>query len=145
MPTETIEHKSGAASIEAPATGSTDIMVDRNATGPRIDRGSKRAPNPRITRRQQLLIGVLGAVVVAAAVFGTPRIRFMLSTVSTDDAFVNGHVTFVAPRVHGEVARVLKGVFSELPEGLDVQQRIVLREPIAHVGPGYGFGIGRTS
>ena len=107
MPTETIEHKSGAASIEAPATGSTDIMVDRNATGPRIDRGSKRAPNPRITRREQSLIGVIGAVVVAAAVFGTPRIRFMLSTVSTDDAFVNGHVTFVAPRVHGEVARVL--------------------------------------
>ena len=42
-----------------------------------------------------------------ALVFGIPWIRFVLSTVSTDDAFVNGHVTFVAPRVHGEVARVL--------------------------------------
>jgi membrane fusion protein, multidrug efflux system len=107
MPTETIEHKSGAASIEAPATGSTDIMVDRNATGPRTDPGSKRAPNQRITRRRKLLIGVLGAVVIAAAVFGIPWIRFVLSTVSTDDAFVNGHVTFVAPRVHGQVSRVL--------------------------------------
>ena len=28
-------------------------------------------------------------------------------TVSTDDAYVNGHVTFVAPRVGGQVARVL--------------------------------------
>jgi membrane fusion protein (multidrug efflux system) len=30
-----------------------------------------------------------------------------LNTVSTDDAYVNGHVTFVAPRVRGQVARVL--------------------------------------
>jgi membrane fusion protein (multidrug efflux system) len=28
-------------------------------------------------------------------------------TVSTDDAYVNGHVTFVAPRVAGQVVRVL--------------------------------------
>jgi membrane fusion protein (multidrug efflux system) len=54
-----------------------------------------------------LLIGVLGALVIAAAVFGIPWIRFVLSTVSTDDAFVNGHVTFVAPRVRGQVSRVL--------------------------------------
>ena len=56
---------------------------------------------------EKLLIGVLGAAVIAAAVFGIPWIRFVLSTVSTDDAFVNGHVTFVAPRVHGQVSRVL--------------------------------------
>jgi membrane fusion protein (multidrug efflux system) len=31
----------------------------------------------------------------------------MLNTVSTDDAFVNGHVTFVAPRVSGQISRVL--------------------------------------
>jgi membrane fusion protein (multidrug efflux system) len=30
-----------------------------------------------------------------------------LSTVSTDDAYVNGHVTFVAPRVAGRVVRLL--------------------------------------
>jgi membrane fusion protein (multidrug efflux system) len=30
----------------------------------------------------------------------------MLSTVSTDDAYVNGHFTFVAPRVAGQVVRV---------------------------------------
>ena len=28
-------------------------------------------------------------------------------TVSTDDAYVNGHVTFVAPRISGQVVRVL--------------------------------------
>jgi membrane fusion protein, multidrug efflux system len=107
MPTESIEHKIGAASIEAPATGSTDAMVDRDAAEPRTDPGSKPASNQRITRRRKLLIGVLGAVVIAAAVFGIPWIRFVLSTVSTDDAYVNGHVTFVASRVRGQVSRVL--------------------------------------
>ncbi|MDR3486718.1 MAG: efflux RND transporter periplasmic adaptor subunit [Bradyrhizobium sp.] len=107
MPTETIEQKNGAPSIEAPVTGSADAMVDRDATQTRTDPGSKPASNQRITRRRKLLIGVLGAVVIAAAVFGIPWIRFVLSTVSTDDAFVNGHVTFVAPRVHGQISRVL--------------------------------------
>jgi membrane fusion protein (multidrug efflux system) len=31
----------------------------------------------------------------------------MLDTASTDDAYVNGHVTYVAPRVAGQVSRVL--------------------------------------
>ena len=31
----------------------------------------------------------------------------MMETVSTDDAYVNGHVTYVAPRVAGQVSRVL--------------------------------------
>ena len=37
MPTETIEQKSGAASIEAPATGSPGPIVDGDAT-PTADR-----------------------------------------------------------------------------------------------------------
>ncbi len=53
-------------------------------------------------------MGVLGALVLAAVgVFGIPWIREMLNTVSTDDAYVNGHVTFVAPRVAGQIFRVL--------------------------------------
>ena len=59
-------------------------------------------------RRRGLVVGTLGVLALAAALwFGIPWIRFALSTVSTDDAFVNGHVTFVAPRVHGQVSRVL--------------------------------------
>jgi membrane fusion protein, multidrug efflux system len=55
-----------------------------------------------------LLMGVLGTLILTAAgVFGIPWIRLALDTVSTDDAFVNGHVTFVAPRVSGEISRVL--------------------------------------
>ena len=113
MPTETIERQAGTASIEAPATGGTDTIVDRDATRPgtnpdsKPDPGSTPASNRGITRRRKLLIGVLGAALIAALVFGIPWIRFVLSSVSTDDAFVNGHVTFVAPRVHGQVSRVL--------------------------------------
>jgi membrane fusion protein (multidrug efflux system) len=59
-------------------------------------------------RRRGLVVGTLGVLALAAALwFGIPWIRFALSTVSTDDAFVNGHATFVAPRVHGQVSRVL--------------------------------------
>ena len=65
-------------------------------------------PGRQSTRRRRLLIGVLGAVVLAAVgVFGVPWIRLMLNTVSTDDAYVNGHVTFVAPRVGGQISRIL--------------------------------------
>jgi hypothetical protein len=51
---------------------------------------------------------VLGVLFLAAVgIFGIPWIELRFSTVSTDDAFVNGHVTFVAPRVKGQISRVL--------------------------------------
>jgi membrane fusion protein, multidrug efflux system len=58
--------------------------------------------------KRRLMIGVAAVLVLAAAlIYGVPRIRLALNTVSTDDAYVNGHVTFVAPRVSGQIARVL--------------------------------------
>jgi membrane fusion protein (multidrug efflux system) len=36
-----------------------------------------------------------------------PIVKTMMDTVSTDDAYVNGHVTYVAPRVAGQVSRVV--------------------------------------
>ena len=58
--------------------------------------------------KRALLLGVLGAVGLAAIwIYGVPWIQLTLNTVSTDDAFVNGHVTFVASRVSGQIARVL--------------------------------------
>ena len=108
MATETMEPESGAGSIKAPAARSTDAPADREAASPQTDTASEPAPLAKpLTRKRKILIGVLGAAAIAALVFGIPWIRFVLSTVSTDDAYVNGHVTFVAPRVHGQVARVL--------------------------------------
>jgi membrane fusion protein, multidrug efflux system len=65
-------------------------------------------PDQLPSRRRRLLIGVLASVVLAAVgIFGVPWIISSLNTVSTDDAYVNGHVTFVAPRVAGQISRVL--------------------------------------
>ena len=109
MPTEMTEHKSESSSIDAPAIAKEGPAVDRDGKLRDAEPVSTPAPpaKQRFTRPRKLLIGVLGAAMIAAAVYGIPWIRFVLSTVSTDDAFVNGHVTFVAPRVHGQVARVL--------------------------------------
>ncbi len=46
-------------------------------------------------------------VLAVAAYFIIPWIITALNTVSTDDAYVNSHVTFVAPRVAGQVTEVL--------------------------------------
>src|SRR5262249_48928427 len=55
-----------------------------------------------------LLFAGAGAVIVATVLgVGVPWTIKALNTVSTDDAYVNGHVTFVAARVRGQVARVL--------------------------------------
>ena len=49
-------------------------------------------------------MGMLAALVLAGIlIFGVPWIRLTLNTVSTDDAYVNGHVTFVAARVSGQI------------------------------------------
>lgn len=59
-------------------------------------------------RRRRLIAGVLGtAVLVVLLVIGIPWVWATLTAVSTDDAYVNGHVTFVAPRVAGQISRVL--------------------------------------
>lgn len=95
--TSTIAHP--PASEAAPAA---DI-----AQAPPPSRPPPPAP-PKPARKRKLVLGAVGVAVLAVVlVFGIPWVRAMLSTVSTDDAYVNGHVTFVAPRVPGQVARVL--------------------------------------
>jgi membrane fusion protein, multidrug efflux system len=54
-------------------------------------------------------------LLLAGALVGLPVVLYFLvpwlvtafTTISTDDAYVNGHVTFVAPRVAGQVIKVL--------------------------------------
>jgi len=56
-------------------------------------------------RRRLRIIGIVAAPIVL--IVGVVWIHRILNTVSTDDAYVNGHVTFVAPRVPGQVVAVL--------------------------------------
>ena len=61
-----------------------------------------------LMQRRRLLMAALATLILAIAfIFGIPWIREIFTTVSTDDAYVNGHVTFVAARVPGQVSRVL--------------------------------------
>jgi membrane fusion protein (multidrug efflux system) len=64
------------------------------------------APPVHRFRKWLLLAGIAVALGIGGYLL-VPWVETALNTVSTDDAYVNGHVTFVAPRVSGEVAKVL--------------------------------------
>ena len=66
-------------------------------------------------RKLVIALGLLGACSLLFLVI--PWIRHSLHTVSTDDAYVNSYVTFVAPRVPGQVARVLVGDNNRVKKG----------------------------
>jgi membrane fusion protein (multidrug efflux system) len=64
--------------------------------------------NPRWHRRRKWVLSAgAAASLVIVAYFLVPWVVTALNTVSTDDAYVNGDVTFVAPRVSGQVTKVL--------------------------------------
>jgi membrane fusion protein (multidrug efflux system) len=65
-------------------------------------------PAPIPASKNHRVRNILIAVAALALLFIiVPRIVHSWHTVSTDDAYVNSHVTFVAPRVIGQVTRVL--------------------------------------
>ncbi|HEX4071265.1 MAG TPA: biotin/lipoyl-binding protein, partial [Planctomycetaceae bacterium] len=73
---------------------------------PTTGSGTAGAGGPRTSRRR-LVVGVIAILILALVLYyGAPSIWKMLNTVSTDDAYVNGHVTFVAARVPGQVTTV---------------------------------------
>jgi membrane fusion protein, multidrug efflux system len=62
-------------------------------------------PVPHARKRKWLwIVGVVAAA--AMCIVGVPWVREMVNTISTDDAYVNGNVTYVAPRISGQVANV---------------------------------------
>jgi membrane fusion protein, multidrug efflux system len=69
--------------------------------------GPKKEAPPRHRWRKLALLLIVLIGVGGGIWFLIPTIETALNTVSTDDAYVNGHVTFLAPRVSGQVSRVL--------------------------------------
>ena len=87
--------------------GSIDAQPTSPQTTPPESRPAPQEPRKPASKRK-LLTGAIGVAVLAILiVFGIPWVEEMLDTVSTDDAYVNGHVTFVAPRVAGQISRVM--------------------------------------
>ena len=90
----------------------TDLTSTRSAdSAPTLKPVSAGAVLPEKQKprgRRKMLLGAAGVVILVAALwFGIPSVQTALNTVSTDDAYVNGYVTFVAARVPGQVSRVL--------------------------------------
>src|SRR6202050_2990376 len=58
--------------------------------------------------KRPLWMWIVGGVLVVLILYAAiPRGVLAFKKIYPDDAFVDGHVTFVAPRVHGYVVRVL--------------------------------------
>ncbi|HXW70442.1 MAG TPA: efflux RND transporter periplasmic adaptor subunit [Methylocella sp.] len=92
----------GSKAEATPRVGNTN----KPRAGASSEKETARGGEPQ--RKRRMMLGLAAAIGLAVlAVFGIPWLKFMLTTVSTDDAYVNGHVTFVAARVPGQVARVL--------------------------------------
>ena len=83
-----------------------------NATVERNSTVSKGRANTRTTsqgnRRFRLLglMALLAAGVVGGGLWLWPPILLALRTVSTNDAYVAGHVTYIAPRIPGTILKV---------------------------------------
>ncbi len=89
-----------------PMTATATIPKTVTATQPAQPETVKPPAIRGVVRRwRSWIIG--GVALLVALVVGGPRAVKSLSTVSTDDAYVNGHVTLIAPRVPGKVVRVL--------------------------------------
>ena len=104
------EQSNQTGPIDTQPAANGDAAVAHDATTAKTPPEPRPAPQEarKAARKRNLRAGVLGVAVLAGLlVFGIPWVEEMLNTVSTDDAFVNGHVTFVAPRVAGQISRVL--------------------------------------
>jgi membrane fusion protein (multidrug efflux system) len=88
----------------------SEVMAD--SRGIRLsEQGHPAFPKPEKKNhhwvKRIILFSILGAIIAAFVVWGVPEIRWVLSTTSTDDAFVTGHITNVSPRVEGIVTEVM--------------------------------------
>jgi membrane fusion protein (multidrug efflux system) len=91
-----------------PEPGDSTTLSENRAADPAADAAVAR---PHLPRSRPWSKRLLCAGAAAGLAFGgyllAPTVKTMMETVSTDDAYVNGHVTYVAPRVAGQVSRVL--------------------------------------
>jgi membrane fusion protein (multidrug efflux system) len=88
---------------------STTPNPPRTAAPAAAEPDRKPDPAPEIKRhRWRRWVWLLGGLLVLTALgyYFTPSVVRAFTTISTDDAYVNGHVTFIAPRVPGKVVEV---------------------------------------
>src|SRR5882762_10095579 len=107
--TQSMDHHETRTIAESPQTESPDhrARIDlQDQTSSDGEEASIARASRRWSRSQKRVATLIGALVVcvAAAFY---YLRFIAPFESTDDAFIEGHVTQVAPQVAGRIARVL--------------------------------------
>jgi membrane fusion protein (multidrug efflux system) len=93
-------------SSEASPAEPRETAAHRDATAHPARHATQPAHRPARAWRRWVLVAAAVIVLALGGYYLRPTVERMLNTVSTDDAYVNGHVTFVAPRVAGQVTRV---------------------------------------
>jgi membrane fusion protein (multidrug efflux system) len=92
----------------APATETTPARPEASHIATAAAEPTKAPPSSRPRWGRRIVLIALGLVAIGLALYyGIPFARTALTTVSTDDAYVSGHVTYVAPRISETVERVL--------------------------------------
>jgi len=89
-----------------PTTPGSNREADGRASRARREI-AKRADRLTASTRRWWRWGAGAVLLLLIFIEGVPWLVTALSTASTDDAFVNEHVTWVAPRVPGQIAQVL--------------------------------------
>jgi len=79
----------------------------KNQPVPKAEAGTSQKPPAQQASRNRKLLIAAAIVVAILLIVAIPGIVHSLHTVSTDDAYVNSYVTFVAPRVAGQVQKVV--------------------------------------
>jgi membrane fusion protein (multidrug efflux system) len=89
------------------ANTTSETIISRNGASQPPSPVAAPVPVVKHRSRRRWALGLACLLVVAAVgAYLAPSVIRAIGTVSTDDAYVNGHVTFVAPRVAGKVIEV---------------------------------------
>ena len=88
----------------------SEVLADPGGTR-LVEQGHPAFPKPekknRHWARRIVVFSLIATAIGAALYWGIPELKWMLSTTSTDDAFVSGHTTNVSPRIDGIVTEVM--------------------------------------
>jgi membrane fusion protein (multidrug efflux system) len=90
-----------------PPTPNGDVIAHGAALPPPPNVAAANQPAQKWSLKKSLTALVIAALAIVSIVYLWPVVHLAFTTTSTDDAYVNGHVTFVAPRVSGQVLEVL--------------------------------------
>jgi membrane fusion protein (multidrug efflux system) len=104
MPTELKANPSDAKSDQPDQADKHEAPKDNRPGSEQKSPDSKQPSHPG--RKWLIRAGILIALAIAGY-YLVPWVVAMFNTISTDDAYINGHMTLVAPRVVGQVSQVL--------------------------------------